>query len=112
MAECGLPVTQAVWRSPVSSGVDTTSKSVTESSTRQVISVSDIYNFDHNLPPQKQPRGPVSHSVPHSGSQVQTFTVVDEDTEETEQEQDTLSDDMDTLWNIIPYVHLMSYIYI
>lgn len=80
MAECGLPVTQAVWRSPVSSGVDTTSKNVTESSPRQ-----------------KQPRGPVSHSVPHSGSQVQTFTVVDEDTEETEQEQDTLSDDMDTL---------------
>lgn len=78
MAECGLPVTQAVWRSPVSSGVDTTSKNVTESSPRQ-------------------PRGPVSHSVPHSGSQVQTFTVVDEDTEETEQEQDTLSDDMDTL---------------
>ena len=36
MAECGLPVTQAVWRSPASTGVETTSKSVTESSPRQV----------------------------------------------------------------------------
>ena len=42
MAECGLPVTQAVWRSPASSGVDTASKSVTESSPK-VISVSDTY---------------------------------------------------------------------
>ena len=44
MAECGLPVAQAVWRSPASSGPETTSKSVTESSPRQVISMSTIIN--------------------------------------------------------------------
>ena len=56
-----------------------------------------IKTFLKSFSPQKQPRGPSSHSFPHSGSQVQTFTVVDEDTEEAEHEQDTLSDDMDTL---------------